>query len=473
MKCILLFSHLPATIVLLVVFMVHAPVAAFSQSLQNLPDSIEIHWTTEGFVDIYNIQKMGFRSGWVDLFPYAYSEKPHIVLFPSEIKQVYAAISDKDVNQVDLEEFGLSPGWVRRNAGKIWEMCANYNPRDKYCKRFSMNKKQKEFFRKSFSDPSNLKRYMLMILKGEHWSGYNAVNEFTAVVHWRSGEKDTLLSGRDFFAHNLYPYVQDVWKGAAETQTPQGAALYKRMLDLWLLEHNVQLHKLGGQDIKGQIRELERDFEVVEAGQLMDFGLGGGVYVKNDVPAYYALLRTDDMPEYLEFKYIFENREGKFPELENLRRDFSGIIDNVKEIPFFQKLLDEGYFRISISYVNNTMMSEYQIERNVGHNSREIFESNPSFKGVLERGECIFVEAVKQWTDYRSELENDTIARYLIHSFVVSPTGKVLVSVFGNRFFFPTKYDFDKPSTKVVNSQGQTWMAPLYGGNRYSKLLDY
>ena len=119
------------------------------------------------------------------------------------------------------------------------------------------------------------------------------------------------------------------------------------------------------------------------------------------------------------------------------------------------------------------MMSEYQIERNVGHNSREIFESNPSFKGVLERGECIFVEAVKQWTDYRSELENDTIARYLIHSFVVSPTGKVLVSVFGNRFFFPTEYDFDKPSTKVVNSQGQTWMAPLYGGNRYSKLLDY
>lgn len=122
-----------------------------------------------------------------------------------------------------------------------------------------MNREQEKFFRNSFSDPSNLKKYLLQILKGGPWDVYNAVNEFTAVVHWSGGEKDTLLSGRDFFTHNLYPYVQDVWKGAAETHMPQGTALYKRMLDLWLLEHNVQLHKLGREDIKGQIRELERD----------------------------------------------------------------------------------------------------------------------------------------------------------------------------------------------------------------------
>ena len=437
-----------------------------------LPDSIEIHWKSEGEVDIPNIQKSGFWSGWVDLFTYGHSEKPYTVLLPSEIEQVYAAISDKDVNQVDLEEFGLAPGWVRRNAGKIWEMCANYNQRDVYYKRFSMNREQEKFFRNSFSDPSNLKKYLLQILKGGPWDVYNAVNEFTAVVHWSGGEKDTLLSGRDFFAHNLYPYVQDVWKGAAETHMPQGTALYKRMLDLWLLEHNVQLHKLGREDIKGQIRELERDFKVVEAGQLMDFGMGGGVYVKNDVPAYYALLRTDDMPEYMEFKYIFEKQEGKFPKFENLRRDFRGIIDKLKGIPFIQKLLGEGYLKILVSYVNDSLMSDYQIERNEGHNSREIFEDNPSFKGALERGECIYVEAVKQWTDYREKPGDDTIARYLIHSFVVSPTDKILVSVFGNRFIYNTEYRYKNSSTWVVNSQGHTWMAPRYGNYNNSTLLD-
>ena len=72
------------------------------------------------------------------------------------------------------------------------------------------------------------------------------------------------------------------------------------------------MHKLGVYDIRGQIKELEKDFEVVEAGQLMDFGSGGGVFVKNDVPAYYALLRTGDMPEYMDFKYIFKTRQNHF-----------------------------------------------------------------------------------------------------------------------------------------------------------------
>lgn len=447
--------------------------ALHKQMSAAVPDSIEIHWKTEGFVDIPNIQKGRFRSGWVDLFPYAHSEKPYVVFCPDKVSQVYAAISCKDITRIDLEEFGINPEKVRRDTDKIWKIASNYNKRDKYYKRFSMNRMQRRFFRESFSDRSNLERYMLQVLKGGPWYEYNAVNEFTAILHWGGGGKDTLLSGRDFFAHSLYPFVKDEWKGAAETHTPQGDALYFRLLDLWMLEHNEEMHKLGVYDIRGQIKELEKDFEVVEAGQLMDFGSGGGVFVKNDVPAYYALLRTEDMPEYMDFKYIFEKRSGKFPEFDNLRRDFPDMVEKLKGIPFFQKLLGEGYLKIIVSYVNDSMMSEYQIKRNVDYNNGKIFEDNPDFRCSLERGGCIYVEAVKPWLPYNSLGSGDErVARYLANSFVISPDGKILVSAFGNRFFFPIEYNLTDPSSWVVNSQGQTWMAPIYGGNRNSILLD-
>ena len=473
MKCSCLLSSLLAS----VVFLVASAAPAFPQTSDQMqaavPDSIEIHWKTEGFVDISNIQKMGFKSGWVDLYPEAHSEKPYVVLFPDKVSQVYASISSKDITRIDLEEFGLNPEKVRRDTDKIWKRASNYNKRDNYCKRFSMNRMQRRFFQESFSDRSNLERYMLQVLKGGPWYGYNAVNEFTAILHWGGGGKDTLLSGRDFFAHSLYPFVKDEWQGAAETHTPQGDALYFRLLDLWLLEHNGEMHKLGVYDIRGHIKELEKDFEVVEAGQLMDFGSGGGVFVKNDVPAYYALLRTEDMPDYMDFKYVFEKRDGKFPEFDNLRRDFPDMVEKLKDIPFFQKLLGEGYLKIIVSYVNDSMMSEYQIKRNVDYNNGKIFEDNPDFRCSLERGGCIYVEPVKPWLPYNSLGSGDErVARYLANSFVISPDGKILVSAFGNRFFFPIEYSHTDPSSWVVNSQGQTWMAPIYGGNRNSILLD-
>ena len=65
MKCPSLLSSLLAS----VVFLVAGAAPAFPQTSDQMqaavPDSIEIHWKTEGFVDISNIQKMGFKSdGW-------------------------------------------------------------------------------------------------------------------------------------------------------------------------------------------------------------------------------------------------------------------------------------------------------------------------------------------------------------------------------------------------------------------------
>ena len=80
---------------------------------------------------------------------------------------------------------------------------------------------------------------------------------------------------------------------------------------------------------------------------------------------------------------------------------------------------------------------------------------------------------LKPWLPYNSLGSGDErVARYLANSFVISPDGKILVSAFGNRSFFPIEYNLTDPSTWVVNSQGQTWMAPIYGGNRNSILLD-
>ena len=93
MKCPSLLSSLLAS----VVFLVAGAAPAFPQTSDQMqaavPDSIEIHWKTEGFVDISNIQKGGFRSGWVDLYPEAHSEKPYVVLSPDKVSQVYAAFT--------------------------------------------------------------------------------------------------------------------------------------------------------------------------------------------------------------------------------------------------------------------------------------------------------------------------------------------------------------------------------------------
>lgn len=444
----------------------------YCTALAQSPDSIEIHWKTEGFEDIPDVQKRGFMSSYVDLYPYAQSEKPYIVTSSDTIIQVYHAITGADVNSVDLEKFGLAPKMVRRNAERIWDTCADYGERNKYCKRFSMNSKQMKFFTKSFACPDNLARYMLQILKGGPWYGYNSVNEFTAILHWKNGEKDTLLSGRDFFAHDLYPFVKDVWKSAAISHTPQGDALNKRMLDLWLLEHKEELHRLGIYDIRPQIKELEKCFEVVDAAQLMDFGAGGGVYVKNDVPVYYAVLRTEDMPDYLEFRYIFEKRDGKFPSFENLRKDFGNIIKMVQEAQFFQKLLKEGYSRIVVSYVNDSPMSEYQIQKVIDRNSKSIFEKNPTLKLSLENNECIYVEAMVEQPEDPAKLQTHAFTHFLVHSFVIFPPDTILVSYFGNRAYYPMSYKLDDPLTWKVNSQGQIWMVGLYGRHSNSTLLD-
>ena len=64
MKCPSLLSSLLAS----VVFLVGGAAPAFPQTSDQMqaavPDSIEIYWKTDGFVDIPNIRKGGFRSGY-------------------------------------------------------------------------------------------------------------------------------------------------------------------------------------------------------------------------------------------------------------------------------------------------------------------------------------------------------------------------------------------------------------------------
>ena len=225
-----------------------------------------------------------------------------------------------------------------------------------------------------------------------------------------------------------------------------------------MLEHNKKLHQLGRYDILKEIRKLKRSFEVVEAGQLMDFGYKG-VYAKNDVPVYYALLSRKGIPENIEFKYIFEKRDGCFPSFDAVERDFDCMVESVLQAPFFQSLVQEGYKKLSVSYVNESTLSSYQTNRFYDY-MKKFFDANPEYRNSLMNGKAIYVEAIK-------DLDNDHPARligdaYIAHGFLLFPDGKILVSEYGNRLIPKTDYRFDDKSTLIANSGAWIFMPPSY-----------
>ncbi len=406
-------------------------------------DSISVTWKGGGDTHIYNLQKGTYR-GFSDSLEECYeSGSPYVIRDSAVIGQIYnillnyrlGAFYEKETDRKIMKELGLEYSSIYEKSMDIWKMCANNSENDSlYFKRFKMNKRQKELYRWSFAYYGNLRRYLKYLLKGSVNYG---VNHYGMVFHWANGKKDTLLSGRDFYPHYLTPYVKDVWKEAAGYDLPRGDALLKKLHELYMLEYGEQLHQLGKYDILPQLEELGSSFEVGEAGLLMDYGAGGGVYVQNDVPAYYAVLRTKEMHPQLSLKYIFEERDGKFPSFGNLVRDCGDIVERVQQNSFFNGLLKQDSTTLSIAYINDAPVSVYML-KDFWSNHPGIFRKNPSESS--ENRKAIFVECTQPevW---------GTEPCYKTMCYLLMPNGDVLACGHGNRFFFKTDYKVDKPET--------------------------
>ena len=432
-----------------------------------LPCSLEIHWKaiTDSY-HVHDIQKLSFRGIWDDILEGYGSKQPYVVNTPHKVKQVWETVSTKVPAEVLMNDFGIDPKTVKENASDIWNTCTNYFDWDTYYRRFSNNRWQQEYFAETFSTAENLGNTLMLILGND----YIRRNEYKVIAHWAGGRKDTLLSGRDFWAHYLFPYVKDVWAEAEGFHTPQGDKLYRRMFELYMLEHNGKLHELGHHDIINDIKELENSFEVVEAGLLMDYGQGGGVYVKNDVPAYYAMLRRKGMPENMDFRFVFEKRDGKVPSFEDVKSNFDKLVERVAQTPFFNELLQEGgYERISISYVNGSTLSPWQIKEIKETTPKKIRNENPDLMELLISGNAIHVDAAKKWDN------TDTGPKgpgYLVHRFLLFPGGEIIACHTGNRIIPATKFRLTDKSTWKANSGGLIWLVPAYDTYKDAKVYN-
>lgn len=431
-----------------------------------LPDSLEIHW--KAITDSYNvhdIQKRSFRGIWDDILEGYSSKEPYIVSSPNKVKSIWKVVTTKAPANVLMNDFGIDPRSVKENAADIWNTCTNYFDWDTYYTRFSNNSWQQQYFAETFSTADNLGNILMHILGND----YIRRNEYKVVAHWEGGKKDTLLSGRDFWAHYMFPFVKDVWAEAKGFHTPQGDGLYRRMFELYMLEHNGKLHELGRHDIPKEISELEKSFEVVKAGLLMDYGQGGGVYVKNDVPAYCAMLRRKGMPENMDFKYIFEKRYGKFPSFEDIQRDFDRLVERVAQTPFFNELLQNGYERISISYVNGSTLSYWQIKEINETTPKHIRNGNPELMELLMNGNAIHVEATTKWDNTGTGPKGPG---HLVHRFLLFPRGEIIACHTGNRIVPATKFRLADKSTWKANSGGLIWLVPAYDTNKDAKVYN-
>lgn len=404
-------------------------------------DSISVTWKAGGDTDIYNVQMSPFW-GWSDGLEEIYeSSAPYVIRDSAVIGQIYSiflnykfgAFYEEDTDRKVMKELGLEH--LSGNTMGVWKKSANWSKNDSlYFSRFKMNSRQAKFYRISFTDWDSRRRYMKYLLKGSVNYG---VNHYGMVLHWADGGKDTLSSGRNFYSHHLTPYVKDVWPMAERYDLPKGDTLLKKLHQLYMLEHSAELHKLGKYDILPQLKELEQSFEVGEAGLLMDFGVGGGVYVQNDFPAYYAVLRTKDMHPRLQLKYVFEEKERVFAPFNNLKQDFGKIVERVQQTPFFSKLLAEAGTTLSVAYINDAPVSEYLLKR-FWASHPDIFEKNPPEDS--ENRKAIFVECTQPdvWGDEQC---------YRTLCYLLMPNGDVMECGHGNRIFFEMDYKVDNPKT--------------------------
>lgn len=409
--------------------------------------SIEIHWKATGNRFIENCQQGMYRGSWIDLVEEYGSKEPYMVGDSEKIEKIYRQVTkykdffgsqaqkERQMTSVIMDEMDVSYHNLLQYTKSILKWNAHLEKNDSiYLSRFKMNPQQKEYFISTFTRPQNFSRYMEYLLED---TSHYGVNQYKVVIHRRYGDKDTLLSGKDFFAHSINPYLKDVWKEVADYDTPRGEELYNKMLKLYMLEHGKKLHELGRYDIVAQLDELEKTFLVGASGQLMDFGKGGGVYVDNASPAYYAMLHKEWMPENLQVKYIFEKKQGEFKPFDNLRKDFDKTVKRVMRNEQLMQLLRQDLSWLDITYVNDSPLSNYLSTMIKGRMNEDNFKLPES---------ALYVEHIQWKTN-----EEYKHPYYFVQGYLLLPNGKLIQCKHGRRIFFGAEYKVDDPETWVTN----------------------